>query len=132
MSNWDVANNEAILGNIFTSMLKVKESVEPEFEVVQKAQGATFLEVQQTFSWHTTFREGGAYFGTQKTFLGWTKLFLGYKRLFFRETNGNILTKIEKHHKHLKNTKYFIIEKQIYKKKKKGKRKKNKQKTNVF
>ena len=33
--------------------------------------GATFFGVQNAFFWDTTFREGGAYFGIQKLFLGY-------------------------------------------------------------
>ena len=51
--------------------------------------GATFWGVQNAlFFWNTTFREGGAYFGIQKLFLGNNKLFGGETKLFLGETKN--------------------------------------------
>ena len=49
---------------------------------------ATFFMGTKCFLGITTFREGGAYFGIQKTFFGIQKTFLGTQKNFFRDSKN--------------------------------------------
>ena len=82
-----------IPGQIFTSFAKFQGIVNvndfrlPLGSPRPPVAGVPLYLVYKVFFLNTTFREGGAYFGMQKTFFGIQNLFLGYK-IFFCDTKN--------------------------------------------